>query len=245
MTTFNDNEKSEFDNFAESYKDELNHPIRNITGGEDDIFLKIKAEWFLRHLQYHPFQYASTVDEIKLLDYGCGNGGFLRSLKKLNFTGEIEGCDISRKMLEEAAKLWNSSKPLRLHLILDHCADFLDNTYDVIAAVCVFHHISPQKRIKVLEEIHRILKPNGRFFLFEHNPINPLTQWIVRQTPLDKNAVLLNKKAVFKLVKTVGFKPLDAAYFLFFPPRIMFLRKLEPLIAWLPLGGQFVVVAEK
>ncbi len=203
MRIFKDNEKSEFDNFAESYKDELNHPIRNIIGGEEDVFLKIKAEWFLRHLQYRPLKYLSTFDEIKLLDYGCGNGGFLRSLKILNFPGEIEGCDISGKMLEEAAKLWDSSKQLKLQLILDHCTDFPDNTYDIIVAVCVFHHISPPKRTKVLEEIHRILKPNGRFFLFEHNPINPLTQWIVRQTPMDKNAVLLNKKTVLKSVKTV------------------------------------------
>ena len=245
MGTFNDNEKSEFDNYAESYNDELNHPVRNIIGGEDDIFLKIKAEGFLRHLQYHPLKYVTAIDDIRFLDYGCGTGGFLRNLKMMHFPGKMEGCDVSEKMIEEAAKLWNSSIPLGLHLILDNNTGFSDNTFDIIAAVCVFHHISPHKRMKVLEEIHRILKPNGRFFLFEHNPINPLTQLIVRQTPLDKNAVLLNKKNVLKSVKTVGFKPLDTAYFLFFPPRITFLRKLEPLLAWLPLGGQFVVVAEK
>ena len=245
MRTVNDNEKKEFDDFAENYKDELNHPIRNIIGGQEDIFLKIKAEWLLNHFQCNPLKYVATDGDIKLLDYGCGNGGFLRMLQLLNFNGEIEGCDISGKMLEEAAKLWNPGKPPVLHLIHDDGTDFPDNTYDIIVAVCVFHHISQPKRIEVLEGIYRILKPNGRFFLFEHNPINPLTQWIVRQTPLDKNAVLLNKKTVLQSVKTAGFKPLETAYFLFFPPNISFLRKLEPRLAWLPLGGQYVVVAEK
>ena len=237
--------KKEFDDFAENYKDELNHPIRNIVGGEVEIFLKIKAERLLNHFQFNPLKYEPADGRIKLLDYGCGNGGFLRMLKLLNFSGEIEGCDVSGKMLEEAARLWNRSKPLGLHVIHEDGTDFPDNTYDIVVAVCVFHHIRPTKRIAILKEIYRILRPNGRFFLFEHNPINPLTQWIVRQTPMDKNAVLLNKKTALQAAKTAGFTPLEAPYFLFFPPGISFLRKLEPMLSWLPLGGQYVVIAEK
>ena len=103
MGTFNDNEKSEFDNYAESYNDELNHPVRNIIGGEDDIFLKIKAEGFLRHLQYHPLKYVTAIDDIRFLDYGCGTGGFLRNLKMMHFPGKMEGCDVSEKMIEESS----------------------------------------------------------------------------------------------------------------------------------------------
>ena len=237
--------QSEFDNFAASYRDDLDHPIRNALGGEDDIFLKIKAEWFLHHLRGRPLPYLPAAEDMRLLDYGCGTGGFLRSLQMLNFAGEIEGCDVSEKMLAEAARLWTADTPLRLHRISAGHTEFADSSYDIIVAVCVFHHIPPSRRMKVYEEIHRTLKTGGRFFIFEHNPFNPLTQWIVRQTPMDKNAVLLSKKSVLQAVAAAGFKPVAAAYFLFFPPRIMLLRKLEPLLAWLPLGGQYVVVAEK
>ena len=48
--------------------------------------------------------------------------------------------------------------------------------FDIALAACVFHHIPGTEHIALLQEIHRVLsREAGRLFLYEHNPLNPLS----------------------------------------------------------------------
>ena len=40
------------------------------------------------------------------------------------------------------------------------------------------------------------LRPKGRIYIFEHNPFNPVTRWVVKHTAIDRNAVLLKPAEV-------------------------------------------------
>jgi ubiquinone/menaquinone biosynthesis C-methylase UbiE len=48
-----------------------------------------------------------------------------------------------------------------------------DGHFDLVFTACVFHHIPEELHVGLLAEIGRVMKPDGSFFLFEHNPSAP------------------------------------------------------------------------
>ena len=94
-------------------------------------------------------------------------------------------------------------------------------------------------------ELARVVRPGGLVFVFEHNPWNPVTRAIVRDCPLDRDAVLLTAPETRGLLSRAGLEVVEQRYYLFFPRSLGFLRRFEPWLAWLPLGGQYYVAARK
>lgn len=97
-----------------------------------------------------------------ILEIGCGNGygGYL--LNQFQPKSYI-GLDMMEEQIEIACKNYPQYK-----FIIQDAADlgqFADASKDVIIIFGVLHHI-PEWR-KVLDEIRRVLKPNGSFFLEE------------------------------------------------------------------------------
>ena len=68
---------------------------------------------------------------------------------------------------------------------------YADGTFDVALASCVFHHIPHDEHVALLAEIRRVLAPAGRLFVFEHNPLNPLTRHAVNTCVFDEHAELV------------------------------------------------------
>jgi hypothetical protein len=97
----------------------------------------------------------------------------------------------------------------------------------------------------VYRELLRLLKPNGRLFAFEHNPRNPVTCWVVRNTPIDRNAILLDSTEVRVGLRGQGADSLYTRFLIFFPPRFRFLLGLERYLSRLPFGGQYVVTCSR
>ena len=53
-----------------------------------------------------------------------------------------------------------------------------------------FHHIPPAKRMDALGFIFQRLKPGGIFALWENNPWNPGTRWVIEsRIPFDRDAI--------------------------------------------------------
>ena len=59
--------------------------------------------------------------------------------------------------------------------------EFDDESFDIIFQVFAFHHIPDYK--KAMAEVHRTLKPNGRFLCLDIpvKSYNPLSEWITFQ----------------------------------------------------------------
>lgn len=120
-----------------------------------------------------------------------------------------------------------------------------DGSFDLVFAACVFHHIPAEMHVPLLREIERVLAPGGSFFIFEHNPYNPVTVRVVKECPFDENAVLISAGSMRRRLSAAGFTPHRIAYRIFFPHFLRWLRGLERYLSRLPLGAQYYAHAIK
>ena len=109
----------------------------------------------------------------------------------------------------------------------------------------VFHHIDHAEHVSLLRELHRVIRPGGSLFIFEHNPYNPLTVRVVNSCPFDANAKLIRGSAMKSRLASAGFDETAVQYRIFFPHALKALRPLEMSLKWLPLGGQYYTVSTK
>ena len=232
----------EFDAFSEGYHAGFDDPLKALVGDSVRDFLRPKA-----HLLFEVAnkRFGKPMSSgIRLLDFGCGSADFLVELIEFGSSWDLEGCDVSSGMLSEArrrhgvklqqAKIWNSDEN-----------EFPKEVYNIVTAVCVFHHIEPSAWEKNVLRIFKCLVDGGIILLYEHNPLNPVTRWMVGRTEVDRNAHLLTPAMSRALLQGAGFKNISTSNFLFFPPRLKFLRPVERILRRVPLGGQYLVVAQK
>lgn len=236
----------EFDSYAKGYSADSDEAIKHFIGGSFNAFIEMKVQWLLRDLRRHRLPTATPAEEMRFLDFGCGTGEFLHIMRSLGFKGKLEGCDVSQEMLKEASERWQPPCASFLHLLEKHdVLPFPDCSYDLVVACCVFHHIEIPLRDKVFGELVRILKPSGRLVIFEHNPINPVTRFMVKRAKVDKNALLLYASEIEAAMLLSGVRLMRKEYFLFFPLWFRWLQWFERFLCRSPFGGQYVVVGEK
>jgi len=232
---------AEFDQYAAGYSAGMENPLKKLAGNSAGDFIDVKVRWLLNYESRLGKARAST----RLLDFGCGTGLFLKRLRHLGFAGRLRGCDVAAEMIAEASRTWTVGPPPSLDHFTPPRLPYPDCRFDVVVACAVLHHVPPAEREAVYREIARVLAPGGRFYVFEHNPLNPLTQCVVRHTPIDRHAVLLMPGEVKRgMTRSILVRRRSRAL-MFFPPRWRALSSLEHWLRWLPLGGQYVVTGEK
>jgi SAM-dependent methyltransferase len=89
--------------------------------------------------------------------------------------------------------------------------------FDIAFTACVFHHIDEREHLMLLRQIRNVLAPSGRFWLFEHNPLNPLTVKVVRDCPFDENGQLIGARKMRNRCLEAGFSRVVVQYHVFFP----------------------------
>lgn len=233
--------KAEFDAFADGYDAGMHDPIKRLAGSSFDVFVAQKVELVKRWLAARNL----AGQETRLLDFGCGTGDFLRSMRAAVPGLDLAGCDVSGEMIEQARHRWPELASVELRSIEGGRLLWKDGAFDVVIATCVFHHVMPAQRAAVIREISRVLKAGGWLLIVEHNPWNPLTRYIVKRAPIDANAILLSSFETRSLLAQSSFQRLSSTFFLFVPPRFRRLWPLERFLAWCPLGGQYLVAGQK
>jgi SAM-dependent methyltransferase len=104
-----------------------------------------------------------SLENKRVLDFGCGVGATLRHFLDLADSTELHGCDIHEPSIEWLRA--NLSPPL--HVVTNDEAPPLaypDEHFDLIWGISVFSHIVHHWSEWLLE-LHRILKPEGRLIL--------------------------------------------------------------------------------
>ncbi|WP_018289746.1 class I SAM-dependent methyltransferase [Verrucomicrobium sp. 3C] len=144
--------------------------------------------------------------EGKLLFVGAGTGNDFRYLPAgLSPTA----VDISPEMLSRAAaKAADYPGGIELREADVQRLPFPDGSFDQALSVCTF--CSVPDPLLGLREIHRVLRPGGRFFLFEHvrSRIGPVGILFDAMTPLSRlMGPALNRETVSN-VKAAGFRVL-------------------------------------
>lgn len=234
-------EPAEFDEYAAEYQGGLDNPIKRMMGKTPDQFIAVKARWLLRR------EPALMKGGLSLLDYGCGVGSLMRVLAMLGTRATFTGCDISSGMLDQVAKRWPADlgDAPALAPQVGARTPFDGAAFDIVTVSAVLHHVPLDERPSVYAEIGRVLKPGGRLYIFEHNPRNPLVRHVIARTPIDLNAILLDAEEVRHGLLDASRYELDTDYLMFMPPGIGFLRGVDRLLTWLPLGAQYAVTARK
>ena len=226
----------EFDKFAEEYLKLHSQNIR-VTGEEPEYF----AEYKIRDLKRVSCELNLSTENI--LDFGTGVGNSIPFLVKYFKESKIHGVDVSKKSLVLGRNRFSSLA--EFSLFDGEFLPYSNELFDIALAACVFHHIPSKKHFHLIQEVSRTLRYGGIFMIYEHNPFNPLTRYAVNTCTFDENAILLKKAEVYKILKKTGLKVVMQEYRVFFPAFLKILRPTEQYLRWLPLGGQYFVIAKK
>ena len=186
-----------------------------------------------------------SIEPQNILDYGCGIGLALPFLRKYFPNSQITGSDISTKSLAIAAKE-HDQKNINFQSVDEIMEKKFSATFDLINISCVMHHIPTiEERKSVADNLYKKCRNRGSIALFEHNPLNPVTQQMVSSCPFDADAVLLRANEAVNLLEKSGFKIISKKYISFIPPVFKGIRKAERFLSWCPLGAQYFVLAQK
>lgn len=109
-----------------------------------------------------------VADTDKLLDVGCGNGAFLRSLSKALPKMHFTGVDLNLFAIERAKKeniALGLTDRIRMMVgdIVEDMEEFPDDSYEWVTAINVLHFIPVEKRDNFIANLVRIGK-KGVFF---------------------------------------------------------------------------------
>jgi ubiquinone/menaquinone biosynthesis C-methylase UbiE len=122
---------------------------------------------------------------------------------------------------------------------------FPDETFDVVLAICVLHHVPVSKRFKFVSEMVRVTRSGGLVAIFEHNPFNPLTRHAVNSCALDRDAVLLQPAKTVEFLREAAEARPFVHHYLFSPLGGAAGRALDRSLHRLPLGGQYAAWVQR
>lgn len=218
----------------------MENRLKSLLGASAETYLAIKLQWLLR--RYPDLRGAGP--SFQILDYGCGAATMLRLIAEAGVQARLAGCDVAGEMLAEAERRWPAGLQRPSFCLQEGSRAPLPTQFaDLVMISAVLHHVLPSDRPGVYAELRRLLRPGGRVVVFEHNPLNPLTRYVVATTPIDRNAILLRAREVVDALGRAGFTDIRTSYLMFLPPRLHRLAAIERALEWLPLGAQFAVTA--
>ncbi|MGH7703730.1 MAG: class I SAM-dependent DNA methyltransferase [Gemmatimonadales bacterium] len=225
---------AEFDAFAESYDRELEAGLA-IAGENKLYFARGRLQWLSRRLR----ELDSRPETV--LDFGCGDGVSAPLIFELVGAKTLLGVDLSDRLLEIARSRhgYLNARFLRREQAQP------DGRHDLAFCNGVLHHIQPGERPGTLEYVHRFLRPGGLFALWENNPWNPGTRYIMSRVSFDRDAITLTAPEARRMLRAAGFEVLHTDFLFVFPRWLRGLRPLEPMLAGLPLGGQYQVLCRR
>jgi SAM-dependent methyltransferase len=226
----------EFDAYAARYDATVQRAI-GLSGESVQYFAALKARLMALSLK----QTADTPTRV--LDFGCGIGNSTRELVAALPKARIVGVDPSAESISRARQ---AGADLRtdFEVIDNNRLPFPDGAFDCAFAACVFHHIDPAQRTHWASEIRRVLRTGGDFFLFEHNPYNPLTRRVVANVPFDEGVQLLTPHDATMVLTDAGFDSSAPTFYFFFPRFLKGLRFAERWLRRVPLGAQYFIRAQ-
>jgi ubiquinone/menaquinone biosynthesis C-methylase UbiE len=117
----------------------------------------------------HVLREAGIRQGYRVLDYGCGPGAYIAPLEKLvGSTGMIHALDVHPLAIREVERIASRLKLANVATIQSNCITGLaDGSIDLVLLYDTFHDLEEPN--KVLEELHRILIPNGNLSFSDHH----------------------------------------------------------------------------
>jgi demethylmenaquinone methyltransferase/2-methoxy-6-polyprenyl-1,4-benzoquinol methylase len=112
----------------------------------------------------------AIAPETSVLDLCCGSGQATKFL--VERSRHVTGLDASPLSLRRAQK--NVPQANYVEAFAE-AMPFSDNHFDVVHTSVALHEMEPQQLQQILQEVQRVLRPDGVFTLVDfHKPTNPL-----------------------------------------------------------------------
>jgi ubiquinone/menaquinone biosynthesis C-methylase UbiE len=156
-----------------------------------------------RHLLPWVFSGANLGDHV--LEIGAGSGPATAHL--LQLAPQVTSLEYNERSI---AKLKSKNAGLKIAPV---CADaaqlpFADQTFSSAVAILVLHHLkSKELQNRALDEVHRVLRPGGSFFVFEIND-----DWIHRVGHYKSTFTPLTPGSAFARLTTAGFSKVSVDF---------------------------------
>jgi SAM-dependent methyltransferase len=224
---------SEFDSYRPHYESEIDHVIR-LGGRSREFYTKAKANALLELFSGD----ITGAGPLNVLDVGCGGAAIHGFLLSSSLPLKLTGVDMSRTFLESAQA---EHPDVRYDVCDGERLPYEDATFDSAYAICVLHHVPPARWLNFVGEMRRVVRPGGRVTILEHNPLNPLTNYVVKSCQFDRDAILLGSRRTRQVMRNAGIHELSCSYILFSPFEGRLFRRFDRMMGWLPLGAQYVV----
>ena len=227
----------DFNDAKDSYRAAIDDSVAFV-GADHEFFITQKG----RHLLALVARRFRAGAPVKILDVGCGHG-FVHPL--LMAAGhDVTGVEIAEQVLSIA----RTANPDVQYLPYDGTTlPFADASFDVVTAMCVIHHVPVPQWQAFSRELRRMLRPGGVIVIFEHNPLNPVVRYLFKYgfDGMDKGATMIGRRRLEKLLRGAGCTNPQSQYIFFTPFGSRFFRWLDRCLAWLPLGAQYMTMAER
>ena len=223
-----------FDSFADTYAAVLDRAL-SVSGEDKDYFAQGRVAWLAKRLR------TSGEDPKSAVDCGCGIGGTSVLLRNQLGLKSVVGLDVSDRSLEMAKSRY------RVDGIQFLSFEEYSPRKNVDLVYCngVFHHIPVAERTKAIHYILDCLRPGGLFALWENNPWNPGTRYVMSRIPFDRDAITLTPPEAASLLGNAGFQIIHNDFLFIFPKSLRMLRFLEPRLSRFPFGAQYLVLCRK
>jgi SAM-dependent methyltransferase len=106
---------------------------------------------------------STKLSPCKIIELGCGAGNYVRYYSKMGF--DATGVDISEKAIEIARELAQKAGVKCEFIAADVLGDMpeIKSNYEFVYDWELLHHIFPEDRNKYIENVHRLLKSQGRY----------------------------------------------------------------------------------
>lgn len=122
------------------------------------VAFTIRESTFKRHL----VEQAGILDGHNVLDVGCGTATLTLLVKQTHPAAHVVGIDADPDVLERGRK---KAKRDGLTIALDqgmsYQLPYADELFDRVLSSLLFHHLTRDRKIETLKEIHRVLRPEG------------------------------------------------------------------------------------
>lgn len=205
-------DRAQFDKFADEYH-ALHAQNITVTGEDPDYFVEYK----IRDVHSQVLACGCRSRNLRILDFGSGVGNSIPFFRRDFPSCHLVCADVSERSLEVAKRRFG--KLADYVLFAGGTLPFEPGVFDVAFSACVFHHIPAIEHLLLLRELRRVLSRRaGRLFLYEHNPLNPLTVHAVNTCVFDSDAVLIPSWDMRKKLRNAGYSNVTVRYRVFFHP---------------------------
>ncbi len=140
-----------------------------------------------------------------VLDLCCGTGDLAGLIKKIQPQACVTGIDFSENMLDIAKDKYTNVQFFQGDAT---SLPYEDNTFDIVTMGFGLRNI--QNAEKAVEEVYRILKPNGKFLHLDFGEKNLISKIYDKLTPLIVSRFTDNAPAYSYLIKSRQIFPIPA-----------------------------------